>query len=125
MTPQDAITKAEQATAALRDVVREAHGLLQDVKDERRALAAERAAVQQLLDGIQDRAANAVSDAMGEAIKAGLEGYDKALQYAIDKATARIDRRFDTLASIMLGEEKPSQESIADQVRRWRAANIE
>lgn len=118
--PELDLKRAQDADIALRDAIGDAHRALKDLKAERKAVADERAAVQKLIDSMPDRAAQAVTEAMGEAIKAGLEGYEHAIKHAIDAAQAAVDKRFDKLASIMLGEDKSSKETLAAQVRRWR-----
>ncbi len=113
----DYLDQTREAEQRLRTVISEAHGMLKDVKAERKAFAEERAAMQLLIDGIKQR----VTDTIGEEIKTGLAAYEEAIRKQIDVAQARVDRRFDTLASVMLGEDKPSQETIVEHVRQWRA----
>lgn len=118
------VDAATQAAKQLREAITEAHQLLKDIRAERRDLLEQRAEIQKFVDGLPNRMTDLVTQSMADHIRMGLESYDQALGEAIDKATARVYGRFDTLASIMLGErDSPSQESIAVQVRRWRARN--
>jgi hypothetical protein len=116
-------TDGDRTVAAIRDAeqaltqrIREAHETLKDLKAERRVAATERAAVQRLIDSIPDE----VESAIGEQIRAGLVKYHESISVKIDAAQEAVNRRFDTLASIMLGEEKPTEETLAQHVYRWR-----
>lgn len=72
--------------------------------------------MQKLLDGIGER----VEESIGEQIKAGLERYNDEIKRQIDIAQAAVNKRFEMLASIMLGEDRKSEETLTEAVRRWR-----
>ncbi|MEV0993436.1 hypothetical protein [Nonomuraea sp. NPDC050202] len=86
------------AAEELREVIREAHGLLKDLRAERRA-------IEQLLDGIPAK----VDDRITTALEAGLKDLTEATGKAIDKATANVFHRFETLEAILTGTDRASQ----------------
>lgn len=51
----------------------------------------------------------AVDDRLNAEVAAGLERYAASLSAAIEKATAAVDRRFEMLTDIMLGEDAKSR----------------
>jgi hypothetical protein len=113
------LDKIRQAEQSLRDTIIEAHQAIQDLKAACKAAAEERAQARKLVDGLTDM----VSEAMSDQIKEGLENYDKALYAAIGNGERAVLRRFDQLASALLGEKKPTQESLVAHVQRWRKEN--
>ncbi len=113
--------RAIEVTELLRAAITEAHGLLKDIRTERREFDAAARIVQTLLDRIGERAEEQVTAAIGKEIKTGLASYEGCIRQAIDVATERVNQRFDTLAAIMMGEERSDQESLADAIRTWRA----
>lgn len=113
------LAQAAEVEQRLRDLIAEAHGALKDAKAERRALAEERARIQALVDG--ETIADRIEESLRDHIREGLKSYDVALKEAINGGTAAAFDRFDTLASVMLGEDEPSKETIAEHVRQWRA----
>lgn len=84
----------DEDIAALRAATREAHEAVQALKQAKRDLES---TFERLKDGIDSR--------ISEEVKAGLERYYDALNPAIDKATAAVYKRFDTIADILLGED--------------------
>lgn len=82
-------------TDELRELIREAHGLLKDLRVERRA-------VEQLLDGIPAK----VDARIEERVKVGLEALSEATRKTIDAATDRVFARFDRLADTLTGTNK-------------------
>ena len=112
-------TPAEEA-ADLRAAIREAHEAMQGLRDlirEWRALKAE----------LEAASAQVFTDRMEAAVQEGLDSYAESIGKAIDDATAAVDRRFDTIASIMLGEDPatvrkglPSIKDYAEQIAAER-----
>ncbi len=106
-------TPAEQAAEDLRELVREAHGLLKDLRAERRAIV-------DLLDGIPAK----VDDRIQEHLKAGLEELGKATKQAMTVSIEKVSREFDRLEAIFLGTDRESRRagkpSVEDLIRRAR-----
>lgn len=88
----------QQAAEELREAIREAHGVLKDLR-------AERKAVERLLDGIPAK----VDRRIETAVKAGLETLNKVIEKAIDDATAKVFHRFDSLEAILTGTDRASR----------------
>lgn len=79
----------------LRDLIREGHALLKDMRAERRA-------IEQLLDGIPAK----VDARIEERVKVGLEAFSEVTRKTIDAATERVFARFDQLADTLTGTDK-------------------
>jgi len=88
--------------AELRAATREANEVLKDLH---RVVAEGKI----LVKGIDAAAEVAVLTRMEPVVKEGLQQYAGALKQAIEDATAAVDRRFDQLADIMLGEDKTAR----------------
>lgn len=116
------LAQAGEVEQRLRDLIAEAHGVLKDTKAERRALAEERVRVRvrALVDG--ETIADRIEESLRDHIRIGLEAYNAAVKDAIDETTVAVYRRFDTLASVMLGEDESTKETVTQHVRQWRAA---
>lgn len=115
------MAKEEQILSELKETIREAHGLIKDIRREQKQS-------QELRDQVVDALAKAIASGkeavashINEQVKVGLEEYKASIDTAIDKATQAVFKRFDTLADIMMGEEMPDQENLVSLVRRWKA----
>lgn len=101
------LTPAEE----LRELIREAHGLLKDLRAERRAIT-------ELLDGIPAR----VEAHIGEQLAAGLAGLGKALKKAMDDSVEKVSREFDRLEGFFLGTSpaarRAGKPSLEDLIQR-------
>jgi len=86
---------ADRTAEELRELIREGHALLKDMRAERRA-------IEQLLDGIPAR----VDARIEERVKAGLEALGETTRKTIDAATERVFARFDRLADTLTGTNK-------------------
>lgn len=99
---------------------REAHGVLKDIK----------AATKELQDTIKQAnemqvkllvtVVHAADEAIGDAVATGLANYSNAITDAIDNATEAVYRRFDVIASILLGESDEEKETLEDAARLVR-----
>lgn len=112
-------TPAEEAEE-LRAATREAHEAMKDM----RGLIREMATVEERL---RETAATVFAERIEEQVAAGLAQYSESISTAIDNATEAVDRRFDTIASIMLGEDPatvrkglPSIKDYAEQIAEGR-----
>jgi ABC-type transporter MlaC component len=84
---------AEQSPAEeMRGLVREAHGLLKDLR-------AERKAIEQLLNGIPAKVNKRIEDA----VRVGLETLGKKTREAMDASVAKVFREFDRLEAAFTG----------------------
>ena len=95
-------SKAPTAEASLRAAVREAHGVLKDMRGVLADLRAERRAVEQLLDGIPGR----VDERIERQVVEGLEALGRQTEQAMDASVAKVGREFDRLAAIFLGTDE-------------------
>jgi hypothetical protein len=103
----------DEKIAELREVIREANGMLKDLDREKRNAA----------NLITSRlSADALEKAIGELIDEGLKKYDDSLAKAIDMSEKRIWNRFDLIVAIALGEDAQSvrqgKPSIDDLIRQ-------
>lgn len=112
-------TPTEEAEE-LRAATREAHEAMKDM----RGLIREMATVEERL---RETAATVFAERIEEQVAAGLAQYSESISTAIDNATEAVDRRFDTIASIMLGEDPatvrkglPSIKDYAEQIASQR-----
>lgn len=108
----------------LKEAITEAHGVMGDMKRERQELQALRDETKAILDKTVVAAELIVSEQIQDAVKKGITWYHETLHQAIDDATERVDKRFNTLADIMLGEDDPNKESLGALVRQWRAQGM-
>jgi hypothetical protein len=108
--------------AAVKAAVRELHGLLQEAKEVKR----------QLHEEIDDGVA-AVSELVDMAVAVQLERMGDSVEEAVREGTARVNKRFDTLADVLLGEDVKGRKrhggltllEIAERVRDMRLASLE
>jgi len=89
---------ADRTAEELRELIREGHALLKDMRAERRA-------IEQLLDGIPAR----VDARIEERVKAGLEELGEQTKAAMDASVAKVGREFDRLEAILLGTDPASR----------------
>jgi CHAD domain-containing protein len=82
--------------------------LIEAIHDARIATRDLRAATKEARDVLAS-VRSAVDDRLDAEVAAGLERYSQAISEAIESATAAVDRRFATLADIMLGEDAKSR----------------
>jgi ABC-type transporter MlaC component len=83
------------AAEELRDLIREAHSLLKDMRAEKRE-------IKQLLDGIPARVDARIEDR----VRTGLEVLGKETKKAMDASVAKVTAEFDRLESILTGTER-------------------
>lgn len=79
----------------MRGLIREGHGLLKDMRAERRM-------IEQLLDGIPDKVNKRIEDA----VRVGLETLGEKTREAMDASVAKVGREFDRLEAIFTGTER-------------------
>lgn len=91
----------------LQQATRAAHEAVQELKDLRREL-------KQLRDSIP----STVQDLLAEAVSQGLSDYDKSLRDAIEQGTQAVFRRFDTIADILLGEDRRKSVPLIEYARK-------
>lgn len=93
----------------LREVTAIANGTLKDIKAARKEASAV----------IEDLQAN-IHQKIADAVKIGLDEFDKSVLKAIDDCEERINRRFDKLGNVLMGEEgKDGKPPLIDTVREW------
>jgi hypothetical protein len=108
--------------AAVKAAVRELHELLQEAKDVKR----------QLHEEIEAGVA-AVSELVDMAVAVQLERMGNSVEEAVREGTARVNKRFDTLADVLLGEDTKGRKKhggltlleVAERVRDIRLATQE
>jgi molybdopterin converting factor small subunit len=108
--------------AAVKAAVRELHELLQEAKEVKR----------QLHDEIEAGVV-AVRELVDLAVEAQLARMAEATSEAVNEATARVNKRFDTLSDVLLGEDVKGRKKhggltlldIAERVRDMRLASLE
>jgi hypothetical protein len=108
--------------AAVKAAVRELHGLLQEAKEVKR----------QLHDEIEAGVV-AVRELVDMAVAVQLERMGDSIAEAVNEATARVNKRFDTLSDVLLGEDVKGRKKhggltlldIAERVRDMRLASLE
>lgn len=108
------MNKEEEVLAALKETITEGRQLLQDMKAERREF-------EKVLTDVRRDTRARVENLIEEQVKVGLGEYREAMDRAIDKATKAVNKRFDTLADILMGTDDPNKESLAVVVRKWKA----
>lgn len=95
----------------LRELIREGHRLLKDLRTERKA-------VEQLLDDIPARVDGRIKEALGK----GLEALGTATKQAMDASVAKVGREFDRLEAIFTGTDPTSRRKgkppLEDLVRK-------
>ncbi len=109
--------QSDEEIQALRDATREAHEVLKDLRHATR----DAKAVFQIIEGA---AQTAVDERVKPVVQSGLEAFAEELRKAVDDATERVFKRFDTIADYLLGEDKrskrrgkPSIEDVAHIVK--------
>jgi septal ring factor EnvC (AmiA/AmiB activator) len=112
------MTSVPDEMAALRRVIREAHEALTDLRAERRELEASLKAIKrEIIEGRDELIANYV--------KAGLDRYEENLRRAIDDSTAAVQKRFDTLADILMGVDRKQRDRGATSLEEMIRGVIE
>jgi Lon protease-like protein len=113
----DWIADAERAGAELKEAVRQAHEAIRDLKSlmkEWKALQAE----------IPKEARKEFDALVNTVVVQGLADYRESLQAAIKRADAAVERRFDKLTSIMLGEDQRSGKTIEEYAWEIRKRKV-
>ena len=87
----------------LRDLIREGHALLKDMRAERRV-------IEQLLDGIPAK----VDARIQERVKVGLAALSEATRKSIDAATERVFARFDKLADTLKAQRRQGKRPLEE-----------
>ncbi len=115
-------SKAPTAEASLRAAVREAHGVLKDMRGVLADLRAERRAVEQLLDGIPAK----VDERIERQVVEGLAELGTQTDKAMRASVAKVISEFDHLAEIILGKDEEARgegrESLETLILRNREA---
>lgn len=102
----------ENKIKELREVTAEANGVLKDI----------RVAKKEALAVIEDMREN-IHEKIGVAVKDGLDDLGESIRKNIDTAQERIDRRFDKIGNILMGEDSQARRegkgNFEDLVRNW------
>lgn len=114
----------DEAYAKLGERLSEARSTLKDLRDARRELAALHHAAMNEITKAHTKSIDSINKACEAAIKDVLPGELKSLEesfmHACEVATTAVFKRFDTLADIMLGEDKRNDETLTQLIRRWK-----
>lgn len=108
------MSKEEEVLAALKETITEGHKLLKDMRAERRTF-------EKVLNDVRKDTRARIERLIETEVKAGLSEYREAMDRAIANATKAVNKRFDTLADIMMGTDDPNKEPLATLVRKWKA----
>ena len=95
------LSELPQQLTELRDLIRQAHEAVSDL----RAVLREARAVRDTLPAAAEKA---VTEQLGAEVKAGLDSFQKALDKAIDSGTDAVFKRFDRIEKLLLGEDPGS-----------------
>lgn len=95
----------------LRDLVREAHGVLGDL---RRTIREAR----EMQDDLDSQIALGVGDRIESAVTIGLSGYTEEMKRHVDEASEAVYNRFDTISKILL-ERDDERPGLEDLVLAW------
>jgi chromosome segregation ATPase len=110
----------------LRAATREAHEAIAGLRETIRDAATERRAVQQLLDGIEDRVQRAVAghieQHLEQEVAREVAKLGEVTQRAMDRAVAKVEREFDRLEAIYTGHENPGKD-LETLTRRYVQRN--
>lgn len=108
MTDRDRNTQMGTAVLELsdelRELIREAHGAIRDLKTVMKEFKA-------LRDSIPQMMADAYENIAAEVVRDGLAHYGEQLEVAIKKTDKAIDKRFQGIVDILLAEDKHSKQS--------------
>lgn len=115
MTTFNPLEEAERLGTRLLEAIHEARIVTKDL----RSAIAEARTVQKELQG---RIADIVDKELSEEVMKGLEHFNGSLKDAIEKSEASVQKRFDDLADILLGEDAKTKSqgkaSISELARR-------
>lgn len=93
----------------LRELIRQANEVLKDLK------SAKKEAMEVIESFRKD-----IEFQIAQVVRNGLDDLGKSMSRAIEDGEARVNRRFDKLGNILMGEEgKGKREPLADVVRNW------
>lgn len=110
----------DPAKEELRELIREAHAAAKDLRTASKE-------AQQMSANIRRNAEAHIHRTIKTALDDGLAQYKLALSEAVRTSTKRINRRFDSLLDVMLGEDKNSRmqglPSLVDLARLAKAAD--
>lgn len=111
----------DEKIAALKELIREANGTLKDIR-------AERAATEKLIRDFRENTDARLNEILQAVVTVGLQEFGESIDKAIEKATEKVDQRFNTIADLLLGESpedraagKPSLETLARRVKAKQA----
>lgn len=110
----------DETLKKMRQATREAHEAIQGLKQAKKDI-----------EDVWKQIDHDITQVIAEHTAAGLKGYDAALHESIDKAQAAVDKRFDDITDILLGEDarcrgmtlKEAAQRIAD-AHRERAMRV-
>lgn len=108
--------RAEAATEELRETLREAHGLIKDLRAANATASRLLDLQQRIIDG---EITSAVADTIHGQIRDGLANFNEALGRLVVEAEERINRRFDRFISALLGEESREGRDMEDIVKSF------
>lgn len=107
----------EDEVLALKEATREAH---EAIKDLRQVIKEAR----QVDAHLAEKAYAALETGVAEIVAAGLDEYKVTISKAIDTSTEAVFRRFDTIADLLMGEDKttrrrgePSLVELAEKIK--------
>ncbi|MET7982540.1 hypothetical protein [Streptomyces sp. NPDC005281] len=92
---QPSIEQQQQLNDELRELIREAHGVLKDIRREKRE-------ARELLPLLTD-------ELFSDEVKKQLAALNKVTKQAMDDAVARVFKKFDELGAIVMGEDRISR----------------
>jgi hypothetical protein len=105
----------ERDIAALKEATREAHEAIRDARQVKKEL-------EDALREIPKRISDLVADLITTSTETQLAGYNDIIQQAIEAATDAVTHRFQTIADILLGEDKKTRKrgtpSLVDYAKR-------
>lgn len=105
----DRTQEAFNIAVELRVLIREAHGVLKDLRQMKREM-----------DEYFGDAIESVDKVLGAAVKSGLEQYEDTIRKANEDATARVFARFDEIMAIMTGKDNSGDSDLDKAARRYR-----
>lgn len=101
------LSQADQEYLALKEAIREAHGVLKDMKRERKELEA-------LHKKLIENAEQTVVDVLSEAVVNGMKNLERSLDNIQNVLATKLDKKFEKLSDILLGEDDPSKPSLVE-----------
>lgn len=121
MELEEYLEKLSAIRDGLDEKIAEANGLRKDIEHLVKEQRAENLKAEKILEEFREAVDTLVlktmKSEMVKKIKEGLREYDKSLRNAIEEASDRVEKRFDVLVNVILGEETDT-ESLPELFRR-------